>query len=95
MFLGHDLALQQDMTNTSYAMVVLSLVSELLAIVLIVRLWYRHHPRFLRGAIWTLILLVPIMGPISYGGLFDGPPSKHGLDPPIGEHTYDSSYVDF
>jgi Phospholipase_D-nuclease N-terminal len=50
-------------------------VSTLAAFFCLPSLWRSQHT-ILKRVIWTLILFVPVLGPVLYGGIFEPPPIK-------------------
>jgi hypothetical protein len=50
-------------------LVVIALASELIAVWCAVGLWHARMP-VLRKLMWTVVLLVPVVGPVFYGGMF-------------------------
>lgn len=48
-------------------------VSEVVALCCCMGLW-RSRVSIFRKLVWTLILLVPVLGAIFYGGMFEIPP---------------------
>ena len=54
-------------------LIIIGAVSELIALHCAVGLW-RSEASGWRKLFWILVLLIPIMGPIFYGGLFELPP---------------------
>jgi len=56
----------------TFAIIVLS-VLELLALVVIVRLWTLRRLHILSRIIWSLILLVPLFGLLMYGFIQSDP----------------------
>jgi hypothetical protein len=53
-------------------LIVIAAVSELIAIWCAVNLW-RSRASLTRKFIWTLILLVPVLGLVFFGGMFEVP----------------------
>ena len=50
-------------------------LSGLISVALIVSLWVRHrHDHLLKRLGWSLVLLVPVIGWVFYGGLYRPPP---------------------
>jgi hypothetical protein len=49
--------------------------STIIALFCLPSLWRSRHSA-LKRTIWTLILFVPILGPVLYAGLFEPPPVK-------------------
>jgi len=49
--------------------------STLVALLCLPSLWRSRHS-VLKRTTWTLILFVPILGPVLYAGLFEPPPVK-------------------
>ncbi|HET7392836.1 MAG TPA: PLDc N-terminal domain-containing protein [Candidatus Binatia bacterium] len=56
-------------------LIVLSVVSQVIALWCMMSLW-RSRVSLLQKIIWTLVLLVPVLGPIFYGGFFELPPAN-------------------
>jgi hypothetical protein len=56
-------------------------VSALVAVVCLPSLWRSGHS-ISKRTVWTLILFVPVMGPILYSGLFEPPPVKPKSEQP-------------
>jgi NO-binding membrane sensor protein with MHYT domain len=52
--------------------VVIATASEVIALWCAVNLW-RTHATLIRKLVWTMILFVPILGPVFYGGMFEVP----------------------
>ena len=50
-------------------LIVIAVASELIAVWCAVGLWHARMP-VLRKLMWTVVLLVPVVGPVSYGGMF-------------------------
>lgn len=55
--------------------------STLVALICLPSLWRSGHT-VLKQSIWTLILFIPIFGPVLYAGLFEPPPLKPKKDQP-------------
>lgn len=55
--------------------------STLVAMLCLPSLWRSRHSA-LKRTMWTLILFVPILGPVLYAGLFEPPPVKPKMDQP-------------
>jgi hypothetical protein len=54
-------------------------ISSWASLVLIIRLWVRHQSDSIsRKTSWSLLLLIPALGPLLYGALFR-PLPPHGL----------------
>lgn len=54
--------------------------SELIALWCIVRIW-RSGSSLLAKASWSLVVLVPLVGPLMFGGLWHGlPPNPRGAE---------------
>ena len=54
------------------------LVVEAVSITCIVVMWRRHTPdRLKKDIFWTVVLLVPIFGPLLWGALYGGLPSRN------------------
>ncbi len=53
-------------------LIVIAVISESIAVWCAVNLW-RCHASLMRKLFWTLILLVPVVGPVFYGGMFELP----------------------
>jgi hypothetical protein len=53
-------------------LIIITAVSTLIALGCAVHLW-RRRASVLRKLFWTLVLLVPIVGPVFYGGMFEVP----------------------
>jgi len=53
---------------------------ELLAILIILRMWVRRHHRAVVRVVWSLVLLVPVIGILAYYFLRESP-AKH----PVGK----------
>jgi hypothetical protein len=53
-------------------LIVIAAVSELIAIWCAVNLW-RSRASLMRKFVWTLILLVPVLGLVFFGGMFEVP----------------------
>lgn len=54
------------------ALILISVVSELIGLWCMFGLW-RSRASVTRKICWTLVLLVPLFGPIFYGGMFELP----------------------
>jgi hypothetical protein len=54
-------------------LIVIAGASELIALWCAVGLW-RSKVSVLRKFIWSVVLLVPVFGPVFYGGMFELPP---------------------
>lgn len=59
----------------NHFVLVIFLSSELVSLFLIISLW-RRGDKWWRKFFWTLIVVVPILGPLFYGGMYRLP-SKH------------------
>ena len=60
---------------------VIVVLSEIVSVILIVRLWRRGWISLARKIVWTLALLIPVLGPLLYAGLFGGrPPTQADSD---------------
>jgi len=58
-------------------MVFLPLV-EAISVVCIVVMWRRHTPdRLRKDVLWTFVLVIPIFGPLLWGALYGGLPSRN------------------
>ncbi len=53
-------------------LIVIAAASEAIALWCVVNLW-RSRASKIRKMVWTLILLVPVVGPVYYGGMFEAP----------------------
>jgi hypothetical protein len=53
-------------------LIVIAAVSELITIWCAVGLW-RSQASILQNLEWSLLLLVPVVGPVFYGGMFEVP----------------------
>jgi len=53
-------------------LIVIAVASELISIWCAVGLW-RCRASFSKKFLWTLVLLVPVLGPVFYGGMFELP----------------------
>ena len=53
-------------------LIIIAAVSEVIAIWCAVNLW-RCRASLMRKLFWTLILIVPVVGPAFYGGIFELP----------------------
>jgi hypothetical protein len=53
-------------------LIVIAAISELVAIWCGVGLW-RSRASVLKKLFWSLVLLVPVVGPVFYGGMFELP----------------------
>ena len=53
-------------------LVVIAAASEAIALWCVVNLWH-SRVSMIRKIVWTLILLVPVVGPVFYGGMFEPP----------------------
>jgi len=51
---------------------IVAAVSELIAIWCAVGLW-RSRASILQKLLWSLVLMVPVVGPVFYGGMFELP----------------------
>jgi hypothetical protein len=56
-------------------------ISTLVAILCLPPLWRSSHST-LKRIIWTLILFIPVLGPVLYAGLFEPPPAKPKKEQP-------------
>jgi hypothetical protein len=65
------------------SLIILGCVSEILALIVIVRLWMRRPVKFVSSLFWSVVLLVPFFGLIAYFFLREGSDS-HSEDP--GDH---------
>lgn len=54
-------------------LIVIAAVSELIGVWCVVGLW-RSRVSVVRKLVWTVVLLVPVLGPVFYGGMFELPP---------------------
>jgi hypothetical protein len=54
------------------ALIAIAALSELVAIWCAVGLW-RSRALILKKLLWSLVLLVPVVGPVFYGGMFEVP----------------------
>ncbi len=61
-------AAQKEMT----LLIVIAAVSGLIALCCAVNLW-RSRASLMRKFVWTLILLVPVLGLVFFGGIFEVP----------------------
>lgn len=61
-------------------------ISELITVFCGIGLW-RQRVSLFRKIIWSLILVVPILGPFFYAGMFDYPP-VHGERSGMGDDGY-------
>ena len=48
-------------------------LAELVSVACLVALWRTRASRWRRKLMWSAVVLVPVMGPLFYGGLFDVP----------------------
>ncbi len=55
--------------------VVVVTISEAIALPLLVLLWRRRGPLVSKAA-WSLLLLVPLIGPLAFGALYSRPPRR-------------------
>jgi hypothetical protein len=55
--------------------------STVIALLCLPSVWRTRHSVW-RQIIWTVILLIPVMGPVLYAGLFEPPPVKPKKDQP-------------
>ena len=63
-------------------------VVESVALLVIVRLWWRHTGSVMSRIVWTFVLLIPLGGLIVYA-LTRSDPEPHPLDPPESTGEYD------
>jgi hypothetical protein len=56
-------------------------VSTVIALLCLPSLWRSGRPASKR-IVWTLIVFIPVLGPILYGGLFKPPPIKPKSEQP-------------
>jgi hypothetical protein len=60
-------------------------VISLVGVATLVHLWRRREERRLAfKLVWSAVVLLPLIGPLLYGALYDGPPTRasHGDDSP-------------
>ncbi|MDB5221301.1 MAG: hypothetical protein JWO86_9228 [Myxococcaceae bacterium] len=46
----------------------------------VVHLWMRARGSITKKIVWTPLLLVPALGPLFYGAIYDGPPEQQDED---------------
>ena len=51
--------------------------AELIGLALVIHLW-RQRASVVLKLLWTLVLLIPLLGPLLYGGLFEVPSPQPG-----------------
>ena len=61
--------------------IILIAILEAVGVILIVRLWVRRRMPVLRRIVWSVILLLPLLGPLFFG-FTQLNPSEHGDEPP-------------
>ena len=64
--------------------IILLALIELLGLFMIARLWLKSKTPLVKRILWSVILLIPLIGPMMYG-FVSLDPSAHGEDP--GDHS--------
>ena len=49
------------------------LVGESVSVVCAGHLWLKAHGSIFKKLLWTPLILLPILGPLAYGGLYEAP----------------------
>ena len=84
----------RDIRNHPLLVIVLCALWAWVSITLMIRLWLVHcHASFVKKFLWSIVLLVPVLGWMLYAGLFRLPRSRYTLnndDPGGGEEDHGS-----
>lgn len=56
-------------------LIVIAVTSELIGLWCAVGLW-RSRASILKNVLWSLVLLVPVVGPVFYSGMFEVPAAQ-------------------
>lgn len=63
-------------------------ISEVISIFCLYRLWKGHDKTFVK-LLWSLVLAIPFLGPIFYGGFHNAPaPQSDDLKAPFTSETF-------
>jgi hypothetical protein len=65
-------------------------VLELVSVLCALHLWTKAPGSAAKKTLWTVVVLVPIMGPLFYGAIYD-PPSEQDDDLRAGETDTDDA----
>ncbi|QVW36200.1 hypothetical protein KIP69_04925 [Geobacter sulfurreducens] len=88
--LGYDTTAEgkRIITMWGYALLTTIGVSTIICSYCLYKLW-RGHDKIIGKFIWSLILLIPFLGPIFYGGFHNPPPPRSDdLKAPFTGETY-------
>jgi len=64
------------MTPVDFVFLIVAIISEIVSVFLLIKLWKHKKTSFIKKLFWTFILLVPLAGPIFFCALFDQLPPQ-------------------